>query len=471
MGTGLRRIWLVAKVTALSAAVVAAGGSAAWMAHSGQQATAAPAAEPPKAERISRLDADRIAVPAGVADRLRLKTAAVVPAEPSSFPPFQGVLALDNNTLQRPHTRFAGEVVELGSVTVSRSAYQFSEVTHPVQVGDAVTAGQLLAVVWSKDLGEKKSQLVDAVSRLKADEKVLANLRDLYKQNATAERSVRDAERSVESDRVAVDVAERTLKSWRLSEEEVAAVRAETDRLANPPVRAEAAAAFAGAAGGPLGWAAKRPDPTDWARVEVRAARDGTVLEKNVSVGDIVDTTADLFKLGDLSRLTVWVHVYEDDLPLLTALPKPVRWAVSVPARPGVAFPGMLEQVGAVIDPNQHTALVSGRVDNPTGELKIGQAVTVSVSRPAHPGELAVPADAVVEDGRRSVVFIRPDPAKAEYVCQPVTVARRTREAIILAPEGGLNPGDRVVTSGALLLHEAVDALPASPATGGENSR
>lgn len=466
MGSGLRQWWKVAKVAALSAAVVVAGGSAAWVAHSVRNASAAPAAEPPKGERISRLDADRVLVPAGVADRLRLKTAAVAPAEPSPFPPFQGVLALDNNTLQRSHTRFAGEVVELGSVTVSRSAYQFSEITHPVQVGDTVTSGQLLAVVWSKDLGVQKSQLVDAVSKLKADEKVLANLRELYKQNATAERSVRDAERVVESDRVAVDVAERTLKSWRLTDEEIAAIRAEADRLANPLVRSEAADVFAGVAGGPLAWSAKRPDPADWARVEVRAARDGTVLEKNVSVGDIVDTTADLFKLGDLSHLTVWVHVYEDDLPLLNDLPKPVRWAVSVPARPEVTFPGTLEQIGAVIDPNQHTALVSGRVDNPNGELKIGQAVTVSVCRPVHPGELAVPADAVVEDGRQSVVFVRPDPNKTEYIRKPVAVARRTRDAIILAPECGLKSGDRVVTAGALLLHEAADARPAPPANG-----
>lgn len=447
MWAGLQQVWKIGKTVVLSAAVVAAGGSAAWVAHASAKRPDAQPAEPTRGERIARLDADRISVPAAVADRLKLTTAPVAPSHPSPLPPFQGTLALDNNTLQRVHARFAGEVVELGHCTVPSegslsTAPAFTAVTRPLQVGDPVKAGQLLAVVWSKDLGEKKSQLVDAVSKLKADEKVLGTLRDLLKQNATAERSVRDAERAVDADKVAVSVAERTLKAWRLTDVEIAAVRAEADRLSDP---------------------AAKGDPNEWARVEVRAARDGTILEKNLTVGDIVDTTADLFKIGDMTHLTVWVHVYEDDLPLLNALPKPIGWTVSLPSRPGMTFDGKLEQVGAVIDPYQHTALVSGRVDNPNGELKVGQFVNVRVNRPAHPGELVVPTEAVVEDGRQSVVFVRPDPAKGEFVRRPVTVARRTRDEIFLTADSQVRADDSVVTSGSLLLREAADALPAPP--------
>ncbi|MEO2091161.1 MAG: hypothetical protein ABGY75_16990 [Gemmataceae bacterium] len=99
-------------------------------------------------------------------------------------------------------------------------------------------------------------------------------------------------------------------------------------------------------------------------------------------------------------------------------------------------------------------------MDNSAGELRVGQFVTVTVNRPAHPGELAVPAEAVVEDGRQSVVYVRPDPVRPEYVRRPVTVVRRTQSEIVLAGESGVRPGDRVVTAGALLLREAADALP-----------
>jgi len=52
----------------------------------------------------------------------------------------------------------------------------------------------------------------------------------------------------------------------------------------------------------------------------VKAPLDGVILEKNIAVGDIVDTSLDLFKVADLTSLGVMVHVYEEDLPTLRAL-------------------------------------------------------------------------------------------------------------------------------------------------------
>ena len=54
--------------------------------------------------------------------------------------------------------------------------------------------------------------------------------------------------------------------------------------------------------------------------IEVRSPLDGVILEKNIALGDLVDTNLDLFKIADLSRLRVMAHAYEEDLPLLDAL-------------------------------------------------------------------------------------------------------------------------------------------------------
>jgi len=430
------RIWRSLKSIALALAVIAAGSGGSWIAwrHSEVKTKSpGPEADAAKAPRLSRKGADSVIVPSLLAENMRLKTGAVRrPTEPIHLPPFQGTLALDGNGLQRVHARFAGEIV--GPDT--------SEKSLPLRVGDKVVKGQLLAVIWSKDLGEKKSELVDAISKLRADEQVLARLNELYKGGGTPERSVRDAERVVQSDRVAAERAERTLKSWRVSDADIAAVKAEAELLGQP--------------------SATPPDPANWARVEVLAAQAGTILEKNIAVGDIVDTSTDLFKIADLGQLAVWAHVYEEDLQRFAALPKPLPWVVSVPSRPGVNFPGTLDRVGAVIDPNQHTALVTGMVANKDGELKIGQFVTVAIDLPAPTGEWIVPVDAVIEDGRESVVFVKPDPAGEHYLRRQVHVTRRTRDAIYVRAEAeGIRDGDRVVTSGALLLRDAMDALPA----------
>ena len=433
----------------LTALVLCAGGAAAWMANQHPVSGSAPAvAAAPEAEKIQLLGTDRMVVPESIAKHLALKTALVQRSERSvPLPLFQGTLALDSNSLQRVHSRFPGEIIELGPARPGSSPRgklwrYFARCPVPtLQFGDTVEAGQLLAVVWSKDLGEKKSELIDTLSKYKLDARVAERLRTLYAENGTAEKSVLDAERTVDQDLINIKRIEDTLTTFRLTKADIAKVRAEAASPDSP-----------------------RSSAADWARVEIRAAQAGVILEKNVSVGDTVETGTDLYRIGNLKSLAVWAHVYEDDLPLVAELPKPLAWTVSLPSRPSVTYPGTLEQIGSVIDPNQHTALVCGRVENPDGELKIGQLVTVSLLRPARSGELTVPTDALVEDGVESIVLVQPDPAKNEFERRRVTVLRRTRDAIYLRDEPGLRRGERVVTTGSLLLYEAMKAIAPTPA-------
>jgi cobalt-zinc-cadmium efflux system membrane fusion protein len=302
-----------------------------------------------------------------------------------------------------------------------------------------VQKGQLLAVVWSRDLGAIKSQLVDALTNLRTDEETLRRVEELFRQNGSSERTVRDARQKVQSDKNAVATAERSLKTARLTDEEIAAVRTEAAHLVDTPTASM--------------------DLGDWARVELRAPRDGVILEMNVSDGLMVDTSTDLFKIADLSSLAVWAHVYEDDLPALLSLPRPIQCKLTVPGRPGGPLTAWLDQIGSVVDPNQNTALVSGRVENPTGDLKIGQFVTIRISVPPPADALEIPTAAVVEDGNRSVVFVR----KSETECSRVTVhvLRRTHDRVFVrADSAGLSPGDPVVTTGALLLSEVMGSVP-----------
>jgi membrane fusion protein, heavy metal efflux system len=407
--------------------------------------------EPTPAFRETRpalqlLAKDTLGVPPEAVRSLGLRTAPVRPAtQPRPLPPLAGSLALDTNRLVRVHARFAGEVVEVGTVS-EREPGSGRTTERSLRSGDRVAAGQLLAVVWSKDLGEKKSELVDAVSRLRLDRETLERLQETYRKGAIAERTVREAERTVEADVIALARAERTLRSWRLTEDEIQVIEAEADRLRQQGHRANA------------------EQDRAWARVEVRAPFAGTVLESNVTAGDIVDTSTTLFQVADLSRLCVWAHAYEEDLPALNALPKPVRWTIRLKADPKAEpLAGTVEKVGDLIDPAQHTALVTGRVDNPDGRMRAGQFITATIEVPPDPAEVEVPTAALVEDGDASVVFVQPDPGKTAYELRRVAVARRYHDVVYV--RGGdpkaapLRPGELVVTSGAVLLKAALEDL------------
>ena len=127
------------------------------------------AAESPPPDRFQRTGRDTLTGSAEAARCVGLKTAVVGAAtRPRTLAPFPGTLALDSNRLARVHSRFPGEVVAVATTNGTDKVPSLAGGGRYLQAGDAVRRGDLLAVVWSKDLGEKKSELVDAVSKLRA---------------------------------------------------------------------------------------------------------------------------------------------------------------------------------------------------------------------------------------------------------------------------------------------------------------
>ena len=314
-----------------------------------------------------------------------------------------GSLILDSDRLAHVHARFPGEVVELG----------VGDGSQPIAFGQHVHKGQVLAVIWSRDLGEKKSELIDGLSQLRVDEETLQRLSDASSKGAIPERTLREAQRRVEADRIAVSRSVRTLQSWRISKGEIDAVRAEAARLVRE----------------------KMPAHDDvvqqWARVDVVAPLSGVVIERNVALGELVDTSADLFKIADLTRLHMSAHAYEEDMPTLDALPASQRvWSVTVGSDGDAATRiGRFDQVGCIIDPNQHTALVMGWVDNLDGKLRVGQFVKTRLEIPPPPGEVVVPASALCEESDRAYVFVQID-GKSMYARRTVAVIRHQGDEV-----------------------------------------
>jgi cobalt-zinc-cadmium efflux system membrane fusion protein len=396
-----------------------------------------------------------------VAKFIGVQTAEVRQATDPRKLKLEGSLALNPDLLAHIRARFPGEVVELSKAKV------FSETTwktadRPVRLDDRVTKGEVLAVIWNTDLGNKKNDLIDAIAAERLDRKQLGRYEDLYKKNAISEATLEAARTAVEKDSNAISRAERTLRSLRVTDEEIKQVKAEADRLLTPD--------------------GKRDDskvPKNWARVEVTAPMDGTIVEKNFVLGDIVDTSFDLFKIADLDKLNVLGHVYEEDLRALQALrPDQLYWNVDVETDPELKLrKSKINIIGPVIDPVQHTAVVIGEIDNPRHLLHAAQFITATVDLPPMPDEVVIPTTALIEDGRESTVFIRVEPArlpeadpKKEYFeRRRVVVSRREQKNVYIRSEltleqekkglQPLKPGEVVVKDGALILEATLEDL------------
>lgn len=117
---------------------------------------------------------------------------------------------------------------------------------------------------------------------------------------------------------------------------------------------------------------------------------------------------------------------------------------------------GVIENISQVVDPERQTVPIRARAKNPQHHLRPNAFVEVHTSSGTRAGKtvLQVLTQAVVSDGLETVVFLLVEPG--HYRRTEVTVSRQN--ARVTEIRAGLKPGDRVVSRGALLLLNALDA-------------
>ena len=199
----------------------------------------------------------------------------------------------------------------------------------------------------------------------------------------------------------------------------------------------------------------------------------------------VVDNTVNLFQIADVSRLLVLANCPEDSVPTLEALSRnDRRWTVqTVGATATAGLSGTIDEIGYVIDPNQHTAIIKGYVDNPGGQIRAGQYVAATVQIPPPAGVVEIAVNALVDDGRQSLVFVQPDPGKHQFTMRRVHVTHRFDHTVFvrstefakkeqltaleseegLLPKEPIRPGDRVLLAGSVELKRVVLDLESRP--------
>lgn len=196
-----------------------------------------------------------------------------------------------------------------------------------------------------------------------------------------------------------------------------------------------------------LGVSASDPNPS----VEIRSQIGGTVVERNVLVGQEVraDATNPLITISSLDTLWVQADVYEQDLALVRAgAPVTVR----VPAYPGETFPGTVSHVGDLIDPQSRTVKLRCIVPNPTGKLKPEMFAKIDIAETGGREILVIPSKAVLEDGGKARVIVV---VGNKLELRPVEVGPEVERKVRVL--SGLRAGERIVTDGALFLKRDLD--------------
>ena len=171
----------------------------------------------------------------------------------------------------------------------------------------------------------------------------------------------------------------------------------------------------------------------------------GTVLERKITVGQIVQPAEMDFMVADLSNVWLLAEVPEQNAG---ALRKGMEVAVQIPALPDAKLRGRLSYVAPIVDPATRTVQVRMDLANPKGIYK--PAMLASMTFLDHTvKKMTIPSTAVVREENKDSVFVQVAPNK--FLLREVALGTETGEYRVL--ESGVSPGERIVLDGAFHLN------------------
>ena len=267
------------------------------------------------------------------------------------------------------------------------------------ELGQAVKRGQVLAVIASQQISELRSEQQAAQRRLELARLTFTREQQLWQERISAEQDYLQARQA-------------------LQEAEIAAANAR-----------QKVAAVAPAGQGN--------------RFELRAPFDAVVVEKHLTVGEVVDETSNAFTLSDLSRVWATFAVAPQDLDKVVN-----GRGVNVSAPDlGAEVQGKVNYVGSLLGEQNRAATVRASLNNPNGAWRPGLFVNIAVTVERFDAAVVVPQSALQTWEEQTVVFVRTEQG---FEARPVKPGRRDSGQVEIRE--GLAAGTVVAAAGSFVL-------------------
>lgn len=320
---------------------------------------------------------------------------------PTQQEPIRAVRSL---VVQSGETALQNEyAAEIRARTESRLSFRVGGklVRRPVDVGDLVKAGQVLAQIDASDLrlgqDAARASVSAAETQLALNEAEYKRYKELRDQGFISGLELERREAALKASRA----------------------------------QAEQARAQASVQGNQAGYAVLVADVS------------GVVTAVDAEPGAVLSAGTPVLRVAQDGPRDVVFSVPEDRLPALRALLGKPGAVKMRPWGSDASLPATVREVAAAADPMTRTFLVKADVGRT--DLRLGQTATVLIDTPAVPGVFKLPLPAVFEQGGKSQVWIV-EPGKLTVRAQPVAVVGAEGNLALVA--AGLANGQRVVTAG-----------------------
>lgn len=173
--------------------------------------------------------------------------------------------------------------------------------------------------------------------------------------------------------------------------------------------------------------------------------KSGTVLKRDITIGQVVQPADQAFTIADLSSVWIVANVPEEDAGTLH---KGIRVEVEVPAHPENKITGLLSFVSPIVDPATRTVDVRMDVDNANGMLKPDELASMTFVGHTEK-KLTVPNASVVREENQDHVFVQVAPQR--FVLREVSLGEEENDRRVVLD--GVHEDERIVTEGAFHLN------------------
>jgi len=178
----------------------------------------------------------------------------------------------------------------------------------------------------------------------------------------------------------------------------------------------------------------------------IRSPLNGFVIEKHAEEGEFIRSGVSVFRIADLSRVWVEVHIYEYELSWVA---QGQRAEMTLSYLPGEVFSGKVSYVYPYLQPKTRDLVIRLVFENPDLKLKPDMYADVKIETDAKGEGLIIPSEAVIRSGKKNVVFVTRGEGK--FTPRRVKLGLSLDDGYVEV-SAGLKAGETIVISGQFLL-------------------
>jgi membrane fusion protein, heavy metal efflux system len=281
------------------------------------------------------------------------------------------------------------------------------------RLGDPVQAGEVVAVIESREVADAKSEYLGARLVFDLQQTLFSRSQRLFEGKVLSENDFLRARTTFEDARVKIETARQKLFALNLTAEQIEALPQQ---------------------------------PVERLRLqELRSPITGRVAERRVELGSLVGREgqeSELFVIVDLAVVWADLAVSPSELANIHE-----GQQIAISTRGGERSPATIKFVSPLLDKDTRAARVVASVDNASLRWHPGSFVSAEIPIDEVKADIVVPLIALQAVKGVSTVFVR---TADGFEARQVTVGRR--DARVVEISSGLTAGERVATANTFVL-------------------